>query len=208
MLMALTAVAVMACRVCPVRQVTTATALASLRKASFVCAASCSFRGSAACMRYLPARYFVFDTVPYCTLQRTVRYSKCLIRCNRKVRGATRMTRWSGNLKSIQDPKASAPRRPRGTARGPGRVETAEQRRERIVRLVLPLFLKKGYDNVSIDDIIGVVGGSKATIYTWFGGKDGLFEAVVRQKCQEVVLAIHVDPAGNLEAQLTEIGHS
>ncbi len=118
------------------------------------------------------------------------------------------MTRWSGNLTSIQDPKASAPRRPRGTARGPGRVETAEQRRERIVRLVLPLFLKKGYDNVSIDDIIGVVGGSKATIYTWFGGKDGLFEAVVRQKCQEVVLAIHVDPAGNLEAQLTEIGHS
>jgi TetR/AcrR family transcriptional repressor of mexJK operon len=87
-------------------------------------------------------------------------------------------------------------------------VETAEQRRDRIVRLVWPLFLKKGYDNVSIDDIIGVVGGSKATIYTWFGGKDGLFEAVVRQKCQEVVLAIHVDPAGSLEAQLTEIGHS
>jgi TetR/AcrR family transcriptional repressor of mexJK operon len=109
---------------------------------------------------------------------------------------------------SIQDSKASVPRRPRGTARGPGRVETAEQRRERIVRLVWPLFLKKGYDSVSIDDIIGVVGGSKATIYTWFGGKDGLFEAVVRQKCQEVVLAIHVDPAGNLEAQLTEIGHS
>jgi TetR/AcrR family transcriptional repressor of mexJK operon len=109
---------------------------------------------------------------------------------------------------SIQDPKASAPRRPRGTARGPGRVETAGQRRDRIVRLVWPLFLKKGYDNVSIDDIIGVVGGSKATIYTWFGGKDGLFEAVVRQKCQEVVLAIHVDPAGSLEAQLTEIGHS
>ena len=53
-----------------------------------------------------------------------------------------------------------------------------------------------------------MVGGSKATIYTWFGGKDGLFEAVVRQKCQEVVLAIHVDPAGSLEAQLTEIGHS
>jgi TetR/AcrR family transcriptional regulator, mexJK operon transcriptional repressor len=109
---------------------------------------------------------------------------------------------------SIQDSKASVPRRPRGTARGPGRVETAEQRRERIVRLVWPLFLKKGYDSVSIDDIIGVVGGSKATIYTWFGGKDGLFEAVVKQKCQEVVLAIHVDPAGSLEAQLTEIGHS
>ncbi len=86
MLMALTAVAVMACRVCPSRQVTTATALASLRKASFVCAASWSFRGMAACMRYLPcAVLFCFDTVPYCTLQRTVRYSKILLGCNRKV---------------------------------------------------------------------------------------------------------------------------
>jgi TetR/AcrR family transcriptional regulator, mexJK operon transcriptional repressor len=53
-----------------------------------------------------------------------------------------------------------------------------------------------------------VVGGSKATIYAWFGGKEGLFEAVVRQECRDVVMAIHADPAGSLEAQLTEIGHS
>jgi TetR/AcrR family transcriptional regulator, mexJK operon transcriptional repressor len=96
----------------------------------------------------------------------------------------------------------------RGIARGPGRLETVEQRRERIVRLAAPLFLKKGYDNVSIDEIIGVVGGSKATIYAWFGGKEGLFEAVVRQECSDVTMAIHVDAAGNLETQLTEIGRS
>jgi TetR/AcrR family transcriptional regulator, mexJK operon transcriptional repressor len=109
---------------------------------------------------------------------------------------------------SIQDSKPSLRARPRGPARGFGRAETAQQRRERIVRLVRPLFLKKGYDNVSIDEIIGVVGGSKATIYAWFGGKEGLFEEVVRQKCRDVVLAIHVDTAGNLEAQLTAIGRS
>jgi TetR/AcrR family transcriptional repressor of mexJK operon len=109
---------------------------------------------------------------------------------------------------SIQDSKPAARRQPRGIARGPGRAETAEQRRDRIVRLAWPLFLKKGYDNVSIDEIIGVVGGSKATIYAWFGGKEGLFEAVVRQKCRDVVLAIHVDTDGSLEAQLTEIGQS
>jgi TetR/AcrR family transcriptional repressor of mexJK operon len=112
------------------------------------------------------------------------------------------------NLMAIQDSKRSGRSRPRGTARGPGRPETVEQRRERIVRAAWPLFLKKGYDNVSIDEIIGVVGGSKATIYAWFGGKEGLFEAVVRQKCQEVVLAIQVDTAGSLGAQLTEIGRS
>src|SRR5213593_3219195 len=112
------------------------------------------------------------------------------------------------NPMPIQDAKRSARRGPRRIARGPGRPETVERRRERIVRMAAPLFLKKGYDNVSIDEIIGVVGGSKATIYTWFGGKEGLFEEVVRQKCREVVLAIHADTAGSVEAQLTEIGHS
>ena len=35
-----------------------------------------------------------------------------------------------------------------------------------------------------------------------------MFEAVVRQKCEDVVLAIHTDTTGSLEAQLTEIGRS
>ena len=109
---------------------------------------------------------------------------------------------------SIQDSKPLARGRSRTAARGPGRLETTEQRRERIVRLAAPLFLKNGYDNVSIDDIIDVVGGSKATIYAWFGGKEGLFEAVVRQECRDVTMAIHVDTSGSLEAQLTEIGRS
>jgi TetR/AcrR family transcriptional regulator, mexJK operon transcriptional repressor len=112
---------------------------------------------------------------------------------------------------SIQETKplrreTRAVRRPRRSA---GRTpESFEKRRDRIVRMAAPLFLKKGYDNVSIDEIIGVVGGSKATIYAWFGGKEGLFEAVVRQKCSDVILAIHVDTTGSLEAQLIEIGQS
>ena len=111
-------------------------------------------------------------------------------------------------LMSIQETKLVARGRQHSTARGPGRTETVERRRERIIRTAWRLFLKKGYDNVSIDDIIAVVGGSKATIYAWFGGKEGLFEAVVRQKCRDVTVAIHVDTSGTLETQLTEIGHS
>jgi len=112
---------------------------------------------------------------------------------------------------SFEGPKSLArTRQPggRNAAAAARRLETVEQRRERIVRLAAPLFLKKGYDNVSIDEIIGVVGGSKATIYAWFGGKEGLFEAVVRQKCEDVTLAIAVDPKGSLDAQLTQIGKS
>jgi Transcriptional regulator len=109
---------------------------------------------------------------------------------------------------SIRGTKSARRVHARRPARGSGRIESADARRERIVRMAAPLFLKHGYDNVSIDDIIEVVGGSKATVYAWFGGKEGLFEAVVRQECQDVTMAIHVDATGSLEAQLTEIGHS
>src|SRR5437588_1089516 len=112
------------------------------------------------------------------------------------------------NSMTNQNSKRPARRGLRGGARGPARLETTEQRRERIIRLAWPLFLKKGYDNVSIDEIINLVGGSKATIYAWFGGKEGLFETVVQQKCEDVVLAIHADATDSLEAQLTELGRS
>src|SRR5262245_50065007 len=101
---------------------------------------------------------------------------------------------------SMQETKQAPARRgARRLKAAPGRrPATADQRREQIVRMTAPLFLKKGYDNVSIDEIIGVVGGSKATIYAWFGGKEGLFEAVVRQKCEDVTLAIDIDAGGSL----------
>lgn len=105
--------------------------------------------------------------------------------------------------------KSSASSAGRRRANGARRhLGAAGQRRERILRLTTPLFLKRGYDNVSIDDIVGVVGGSKATIYAWFGSKEGLFKAVVRRKCQEVTLAIDIDCEGSLERQLTRIGLS
>jgi hypothetical protein len=68
--MALTAVAVMACRACSSRQVTTATALASLRNASLVCAASRSSGGIAVGIAFTPEK-LSFLLTPY----RTVRYS-------------------------------------------------------------------------------------------------------------------------------------
>lgn len=120
------------------------------------------------------------------------------------------------NAMSIEDTKSQAKRTRRKPERPVAKAATAklavaketDPRRDRIIRMAGPLFLKKGYDNVSIDEIIGVVGGSKATIYAWFGGKEGLFEAVVRQKCDDVTLYIDTDPRGTLEEQLTRIGHS
>ena len=40
------------------------------------------------------------------------------------------------------------------------------------------LFLERGYDAVSWDDIVNHAGGSKASIYKYFGNKEGLFTSI------------------------------
>ncbi|MCO8042805.1 TetR/AcrR family transcriptional regulator [Acinetobacter bohemicus] len=40
------------------------------------------------------------------------------------------------------------------------------------------LFLEHSYDAVSLDDIVQHAGGSKASIYKYFGNKEGLFKAI------------------------------
>jgi len=52
---------------------------------------------------------------------------------------------------------------------------------ERCVALLVSateLFLEHGYEAVSLDDIVQHAGGSKASIYKYFGNKEGLFEAI------------------------------
>lgn len=60
---------------------------------------------------------------------------------------------------------------------------------ERCLALLLSantLFLERGYDAVSLDDIVHHAGGSKASIYKYFGNKEGLFTAICdyrREQC-------------------------
>jgi AcrR family transcriptional regulator len=84
----------------------------------------------------------------------------------------------------------------------------SEARRQEIVRKAAALFIEKGYANVTIDEIIRLVGGSKATLYARFGGKEGLFETVIKEPCVDVTHAIDIDPAGDVETQLTQIART
>ena len=61
-----------------------------------------------------------------------------------------------------------------------------EARRKEIVSLVATLFLEHGYEKVTIDDIVERIGGSGRTLYDRFGGKAGLFEAVISEYCASV----------------------
>jgi AcrR family transcriptional regulator len=73
-------------------------------------------------------------------------------------------------LSAIDPTPPSAPqaRSPRGAQRG-----------EAILDAARALFLEKGFAATSIDDIVAHAGGSKATIYSLFGDKAGLFRALI-----------------------------
>jgi TetR/AcrR family transcriptional regulator, mexJK operon transcriptional repressor len=48
------------------------------------------------------------------------------------------------------------------------------------------VFLEKGYANTTLDDVIARSGGSRQTLYGLFGGKQGLFEAIVAEHCDRI----------------------
>ncbi|QDZ16260.1 TetR/AcrR family transcriptional regulator [Humibacter ginsenosidimutans] len=65
------------------------------------------------------------------------------------------------------------PRRGRPTA------EQREERRERMLRRSLDVFLERGYQGSSLDVLARASGVTKRTIYTDYGDKEGLFAAMV-----------------------------
>lgn len=64
-----------------------------------------------------------------------------------------------------------------------------EARREAFVEAASAAFLEKGYANTTLDDIISRSGGSRQTLYALFGGKQGLFEALMTERCSRIFSA-------------------
>jgi AcrR family transcriptional regulator len=70
------------------------------------------------------------------------------------------------------------------------------------------VFQEKGYAKATLDDVIGLSGGSRQTLYSLFGGKQGLFEALVTETCESIFgdMPSEKHPSPALEETLTEIG--
>jgi TetR/AcrR family transcriptional regulator, mexJK operon transcriptional repressor len=83
---------------------------------------------------------------------------------------------------------------------------SAQKKQDDILNAARELFLERGYDAVSLDDIVERVGGSKTTLYSYYGGKEGLFGAMVRQVCHDKLGALlamdvtNLDPKAGLHA--------
>jgi AcrR family transcriptional regulator len=81
------------------------------------------------------------------------------------------------------------------------RTERGKQRSLVLINAATRLFLKNGYENTSVDEIIQKAGGSKSHVYQEFGGKEGLFLAVVSHLCDKVQLSIALVPVNNLNPE-------
>lgn len=73
------------------------------------------------------------------------------------------------------------------------RTTRGESTRERIRNAAIKLFLRKGYEGVSVDEIVRASGVSKPTIYSHFAGKEELFVSLLEEACERL-LAPLVEP--------------
>ena len=62
-----------------------------------------------------------------------------------------------------------------------------ELRRAALLDAARDVFLEQGYARASIDEVVQRVGGSKATVYQYFGSKEGLFGEMIAAQCQQLL---------------------
>ncbi len=63
---------------------------------------------------------------------------------------------------------------------------TSTTKRQAILNAAALEFLEKGYGAASMEAIAHAAKVSKQTIYAHFDGKDALFEAIIREKCEDL----------------------
>lgn len=64
--------------------------------------------------------------------------------------------------------------------------ESTRRKRDRVVEAALQLFAERGYDQVSVDDIIAATGTSKGTFYHYFKGKEDIVAEIGNQQIETI----------------------
>jgi AcrR family transcriptional regulator len=103
-------------------------------------------------------------------------------------------------------PNTRGSKRPRGRLGRPPK-ELAGDVEERILDAAQRVFLEKGFQNASIDEIAEMAPASKPTIYAHFPGKEALFAAVVARIINGLTNFESYEPKGRtVQDKLTSLG--
>src|SRR6202166_4771938 len=91
--------------------------------------------------------------------------------------------------------------------RGRPTMDLAGDAKSRILDAAQQLFLKRGYQGASIDEIAEMAPASKPTIYAHFDGKEALFEAVIARVITGLTNFEDYEPSGrSVTDKLTSVG--
>jgi TetR/AcrR family transcriptional repressor of mexJK operon len=105
-------------------------------------------------------------------------------------------------------PRARPKSRKPQVAQNRPRTDRGEQRRLALLNAAREVFLEVGYERASIEEVMRRVGGSKASLYSYFGSKERLFWETVIDLCDHFIgdLAVPAEADSNLRPTLTTIG--
>jgi AcrR family transcriptional regulator len=76
-------------------------------------------------------------------------------------------------------------------------IKHPDIRRAELLDRALALFVERGYDNVSLNDLIADAGVSKGAFYHWFPSKDALIAALADRSAREQLAALEGALAGS-----------
>jgi AcrR family transcriptional regulator len=71
-------------------------------------------------------------------------------------------------------------------------IKHPDVRRAEMLDRALALFLRHGYDNISLNDVIADAGISKGAFYHWFPSKDALIAALAERSARQALAAVEV----------------
>ncbi|HSO55545.1 MAG TPA: TetR/AcrR family transcriptional regulator [Actinomycetes bacterium] len=97
--------------------------------------------------------------------------------------------------------------------RGRPPAGTSAAHREVVLDAVVELLVERGYQGTTMAAVAERAGSSKETLYAWFGGKQGLFTALIRRQAEAANQAVAAaldddggtDPAATLTAFATNL---
>jgi AcrR family transcriptional regulator len=87
---------------------------------------------------------------------------------------------------------------------GNRRGAEARDRLETLLSCARRLFLERGYEGTSLNDVVLVAGGPKATVLKYFGNMAGLFSAVIADVSAAFVAAAHLEDLAGPPAQVLQ----
>ena len=91
----------------------------------------------------------------------------------------------------------------------PATGEDESAKRRQIIDGARGVFLSRGFDAASMNDIARAAGVSKGTLYVYFADKSRLFEAIVEEeKLEQGKNAFNFDPDRDVDTTLPEFGRA